>query len=143
MKILRKPTKEDISPHNTVVAIIKRGDKFLIMDHTKGDMLTFPVGKVKDGESLEEALRRELKEELGITPTKHEQILDYKNEFEFKKGIKTQVHLFLYDIKSYIGTIRNMEPEKCKSLSWLSKEEVLNSKRTLGDATERYLKTIK
>ena len=110
------------------------------MDHTKGDMLTFPIGKAKDRESLEEALFRELKEELNIVPVKYNLVLDYKTVFEFKQGIKTQVHLFLFNIENYTGKLSNKEPNKCKSLMWMSREELFNSGRNIGDATEKYLK---
>ena len=58
-----------------VAAVIERGDRrLLIGQRRKGDSSPlkweFPGGKVRDGEAAEEALARELREELGVTLTK-------------------------------------------------------------------------
>lgn len=54
-----------------VCAIIRRGDSFLAacrLEHqTNGGLWEFPGGKVRQRESLEEALARELDEELGVS----------------------------------------------------------------------------
>ena len=60
-------------PHYTVVAgIIWRDDKFLIQKRDENAMLgglwEFPGGKVENGESLEDALSREIKEECNFIP---------------------------------------------------------------------------
>jgi len=58
-------------PINVTAAIIEREGRFLIAKRKKGKHLEnkweFPGGKVELGESHEECLRRELKEEFGIT----------------------------------------------------------------------------
>ncbi len=61
-------------PHpsiNVVAAIIRQDDKILIAqrfdDAHQGGKWEFPGGKVEKGESLEVALIREIKEELGIS----------------------------------------------------------------------------
>jgi len=58
-----------------VAAVIERGDRrLLIGQRRKNDSSPlkweFPGGKVRDGESAEAALARELREELGVTLTK-------------------------------------------------------------------------
>ncbi len=51
-------------------AVIERGGKVLIARRKKGDRFEgrweFPGGKIEAGESPEECLRRELREELGV-----------------------------------------------------------------------------
>ena len=65
--------KKKTKPHYIVVAgIIWRDDKFFIQKRDENAMLgglwEFPGGKVENGESLEDALSREIKEECNITP---------------------------------------------------------------------------
>jgi len=53
-----------------VAAVIQRGDRFLICRRPEGKnhggLWEFPGGKIDPGESLEEAVRRELEEELAV-----------------------------------------------------------------------------
>ena len=57
---------------NTVhvaAAIIYNNDKIFVVQRTEGSMTggwEFPGGKVEEGETAEQACRREIKEELGI-----------------------------------------------------------------------------
>ena len=58
-----------------VAAVIERGDRRLLIGQRRSDDTSpfkweFPGGKVEPGETPEEALKRELREELGATLTK-------------------------------------------------------------------------
>ena len=59
-----------IKPDNVVAAIIKKENYYFIAQRNKkkymGLKWEFPGGKVETGESFEEALEREIKEELNI-----------------------------------------------------------------------------
>lgn len=61
------------SPRTTpvVAAVIRRGGRYLVCQrpaHKRhGGLWEFPGGKVHAGESLTEAVERELREELGLT----------------------------------------------------------------------------
>ncbi len=84
----------DKKPDLTVVAaLIFRDSKILICQRRREDshglQWEFPGGKVEPGESLEEALRRELREELGVEATIGEEIFrtrhryrDFQSELE-------------------------------------------------------------
>ncbi|SET98159.1 (deoxy)nucleoside triphosphate pyrophosphohydrolase [Hymenobacter actinosclerus] len=58
--------------HEVVAAIIKRGDEFLCLQRGPSkyayisEKWEFPGGKVEAGETQQEALRREIQEELGL-----------------------------------------------------------------------------
>lgn len=62
-----------------VVAVIERGDRRLLIGQRRRSDSSplkweFPGGKVQNGEVAEAALARELREELGVTLTKHIEI---------------------------------------------------------------------
>ncbi|WP_455682361.1 (deoxy)nucleoside triphosphate pyrophosphohydrolase [Thomasclavelia sp.] len=57
---------------NVVAAIIKKDNKVLIANRKNGEfagMFEFPGGKIEDGETSEQALIREIQEELETTIT--------------------------------------------------------------------------
>jgi A/G-specific adenine glycosylase len=70
-KLPRHASKKPLPRHKVVVAVIYRNGRILI-DKRKsngllGGLWEFPGGKVRKGESLEAALVREVREELGVT----------------------------------------------------------------------------
>jgi 8-oxo-dGTP diphosphatase len=73
--------------HNLVVAaVIERGDRRLLIGQRRsGDTSPlkweFPGGKVEDGEAPEEALARELREELGATLVKSAEIARVRHAY--------------------------------------------------------------
>ena len=73
-------------PHfDVTAAVILRAGKVLIAKRPEGKLLggmwEFPGGKVERGETLPACLRRELKEELGVTVRVREKILAVKHAF--------------------------------------------------------------
>jgi A/G-specific adenine glycosylase len=65
-----KATKKRLPHYDVTAAVIRKRGRILIAQRPVGGMLgglwEFPGGKVERGESLEECLRREIKEELGV-----------------------------------------------------------------------------
>jgi 8-oxo-dGTP diphosphatase len=75
----------------------------------------FPGGKLEDSESAPDALRRELREELGI---------EIQNTEEFMSELATYSNGMTYDIRYYLvrswtGEITNQE---FNSILWVSNE---------------------
>ncbi len=67
-------------------------------------------GKVEEGETFEQAVSREAREELGIEITSMKEILEYGS-----KTSSNHVKVFEAKIK---GTPKIMEPELCEEIRW-------------------------
>jgi mutator protein MutT len=78
-----------------VAAIIRRGAEILItrrFDHVHlPGLWEFPGGKVEPDESLEGALQREIREELGVDISVHEEYFSVQHEYPTKR---MKLHFF-------------------------------------------------
>tara|TARA_Y100001936_G_scaffold239498_1_gene272733 strand:- start:387 stop:758 length:372 start_codon:yes stop_codon:yes gene_type:complete len=104
---------------NVVAAIIKKDNHFLIVKRNKKKHLglkwEFPGGKVQENESFEEALIREIKEELNIKISLQDKIAEEKYKDE---KIDIVLHYFLCTQED--GTIELNEHE---DLAWVEKKD--------------------
>ena len=104
---------------NVVAAIIKKNNQYLIVQRNKNKHLglkwEFPGGKLYENESFEEALKREIQEELNITINIHEKIAEEKYQDE---KIDIILHYYLCSKKN--GTIKLNEHE---NLAWVEKKD--------------------
>ena len=104
---------------NVVAAIIKKNNQYLIVQRNKdkhlGLKFEFPGGKVKENESFESALKREIQEELSIEINIHKKIAEeaYKDE-------KIDIILHYYLCSQNHGTIKLSEHE---NLAWVKKKD--------------------
>ncbi|MBL4903062.1 MAG: (deoxy)nucleoside triphosphate pyrophosphohydrolase [Desulfocapsa sp.] len=87
---------------DVAAAVFSKGDAVLVARWAPGQHLEkkweFPGGKIEHGETPEECLRRELKEELGITV----EVGDYVGESLYSYTDKT-VRLLAYHVKHLSG----------------------------------------
>ena len=108
-----------MKPINVVAAIIKKKGSYFIAQRNKekymGLKWEFPGGKVDPGETLSEALSREIHEELNINIRVHEKLAQEKYK---DNEIKIVLHYFLCSIID--GTIKLNEHEAMK---WVEKKD--------------------
>ncbi|HEY4484459.1 MAG TPA: NUDIX hydrolase [Candidatus Paceibacterota bacterium] len=90
--------------HRVAGIVIKDGE-ILLMHRVKNgkEYYVFPGGCVESGESREEVLKRELKEELGLS------IDEYEFAFEFENEGQAESY---YLVKKFTGTVELGGPEK-------------------------------
>ena len=102
-----------------VAAVIKKNNYFLIVKRNRKKHLglkwEFPGGKVKENETFEDALKREIKEELNIKISLQDKIAEEKYKDE---KIDIVLHYYLCNEKS--GTIELNEHE---DLAWVEKKD--------------------
>ncbi len=99
-----------------VVALIKRDDKILmgLREYKKGMPLwTFPGGRCEGGETIEETLIREIKEEIGVTD------FDIVRFIGEKLGVKQDDKVYFFECKINQEP-KLMEPEKFLKWDWFS-----------------------
>ncbi len=125
-----------------VIFIFLNGEKILIekriIENFTGEQYLIPGGVVKQLESLEDALKREIKEELGIIPLKFTPIPSTNI-----RGLKNQL-LIPFLISKWAGDFPKNILDNDNSLVWLEFNEVLTTPikptRKIVEALKVYLK---
>jgi A/G-specific adenine glycosylase len=84
-EVIPKPRQRNYKKIEAVIGIIKKDLRFLIQKRPPNglfaDLWEFPGGKVRPGESLQQALRREIKEELDSTVTSLEYLTGVQHAY--------------------------------------------------------------
>lgn len=114
-------------PVQSVTGLIQDDNgRFLLIYSTTIEKFNLPGGKIEPGETPEEALYRELKEEVNVTPVKYEPLYNTDGVANYiHRMSENQFHDTTYHITKFNGTVKNMEPEKCKGYKWLSIEDIM------------------
>ena len=126
----------DLRFNYRVCAVIINDNKLLCMKDKRSEYFYLPGGRVKIGESAQDAVLRELKEELNLQNAKISRPLFLNQSFFTEDVSKEQYHelcvYFLIDVSSTDLTLRGetfdgKEAEKGQVFYWLTFDEVKNS----------------
>ena len=109
----------------TVLCLIHKDDKYLLQNRVKNDWkgFTLPGGHVEIGESIVDAVIREMKEETGLTVV-HPKLCGVK-QFPIKDGRyeSGRYLVFLFKADEFYGNIISSEEG---SMHWISKDDLEN-----------------
>ena len=110
----------DVPPTLVSAGIIIKGDRILICQRHRADpyglQWEFPGGKVRDGERLEDSLRRELAEELAIEAEVGEEVFRLRHRYPDR-----HVEVVFFSVPSFHGLVRNRVFE---AIAWASRAEL-------------------
>ncbi len=105
---------DEAAAGDIVAAAIERDGRLLFVHHTGGDQYLFPGGKVEAGETHEEALVRECREEIGVEVSVGEKLYQsYRVYF----GQLKRVHIYRASLPDGMEP-KNMEPDKHAEVVW-------------------------
>lgn len=107
---------------DVAVGVILVQDQILLAQRPKhlhkGGYWEFPGGKLEANESVQDALVREIEEELGVTPVFFEPLITVSHDYTEKN-----VCLDVWVIRDYLGLPVGRENQK---IQWVRKSELEN-----------------
>ena len=115
---------------DVVAAVIKNKNKYFIAQRNRNKHFAyhyeFPGGKVDNNENFENALKREINEELSINIKIIKKITSEKHKDE---KINIEVHYFLCEIDN-----ENIVLSEHEDMRWVYKDDIIKYKLAPGDA---------
>lgn len=116
----------------TVLCLIHKNGKYLLQDRIKDDWkgYTLPGGHIEPGESIVNAVIREMQEETGLT-IKHPHLCGVK-QFPLEEG---RYIVFLFETEEFEGDLRSSEEG---TMHWIDEKELsqVNLVEDFGDLIE-------
>jgi A/G-specific adenine glycosylase len=122
-EIIPPPKKQVFKKISAVVAVIEREGKYLIQKRPPSGLLAglweFPGGKIEPGESPEQALLRELKEELGVDLADLEN-QDPLSNLQHLITVKHAYTQFLVSLHAYSCKLKSIPPLSRDTYRWIT-----------------------
>lgn len=116
----------------TVLCLIHKNGKYLLQDRIKDDWkgYTLPGGHIEPGESIVDAVIREMQEETGLT-IRHPHLCGVK-QFPLEEG---RYIVFLFETEEFEGDLRSSEEG---TMHWIDEKELskVNLVEDFGDLIE-------
>lgn len=116
VKLLGLLLKIELPPVPSASGIIVKNNKLLVVKLSYRDGYSLPGGISKKGEFLEETLKREIKEETGLTVVRSKYFASFPSGIE----LPTVNATFIVEVK---GEIKNSEEGQ---VSWEDPKDILN-----------------
>ena len=104
----------------TVLCLIHKNGRYLLQDRIKNDWkgYTLPGGHIEPGESIVDAVIREMQEETGLTIS-HPHLCGVK-QFPLEEG---RYIVFLFETEEFEGDLRSSEEG---TMHWIDERELSN-----------------
>lgn len=119
-EVIPKPKKRNFHKIEAVLGIITQNDHYLIQKRPSqglmADLWEFPGGKINRGETPAQALKREIKEELGV-------------EIKKKKFLTRVTHSytqFRVTLHAFLCTLKGTPDTHIQTVRWVTLEEFEN-----------------
>lgn len=130
--LLNKLTKK-LPYRDNVAALVFKDNKYLLiqMIDWPDDFWKLPQGGVHDGESKKEALKRELKEELGTDKLKIIKHFPFRHQYDWDKksvnlaGFRWRGQKQTFFLVEFTGDKIEIDREELKDYCWVTKDELL------------------
>lgn len=116
---------KQLFPEPTVGALIfnPKGKIFLMKSHKWRNKYVIPGGHIELGEKMEDALRREIKEETGLDIFDIEFI--YFTEFIFDRAFWKKRHFIFFDFAAKTKSTKVTLDSEGQEYIWVSSQKVL------------------